>query len=204
MKTAVIDYEAGNLRSVETALKYCGIEYFVSEDPDRLKEADKVIFPGVGEARAAMEVLKQKGFDDAVKEHIQGGKPFLGICIGYQILFDRSEERDAECLGLIPGVVRRFPEKDGYKVPHMGWNEVSVRDREDLLFSGIEQNSSFYFVHSFYPDPEDSEHAAGISDYILPFASYYRRENCFAVQFHPEKSGKAGLRLLYNFSEIPG
>jgi imidazole glycerol-phosphate synthase subunit HisH len=203
MKIGVIDYEAGNLSSVETALRFCGIDYFVTDSPGELEQAERLIFPGVGEARAAMDVLKKKGLDAAVVRQIEMGKPFLGICIGYQILFDTSEERDTPCLGIISGQVRRFPIREGYKVPHMGWNEVDVREETGgALFAGIPRGTSFYFVHSYYPRPDEEEYVAGSTDYLLPFASCYRKDNVSAVQFHPEKSGAAGLRLLANFAEM--
>lgn len=203
MKFAVIDYEAGNLRSVETALKRCGIDYFVTDKKSELNQADRIIFPGVGEARAAMEVLKEKELDEAIPEQINRGKLFLGICIGYQILFEKSEERDTECLGIIPGAVKLFPGRKGFKVPHMGWNEVKAEDREESgLFENIPPQSSFYFVHSYYPEPEDKTSVAGTTEYSVSFAAAYRKENVVAVQFHPEKSGEAGLRFLRNFAEM--
>ena len=203
MKIGVIDYEAGNLRSVETALRYCGLDYFVTDSPAELDSAWKLIFPGVGEARAAMQVLEAKGLAGAVVRQIEKGKQFLGICIGYQILFEKSEERDTDCLGIIPGTVKRFPERSGYKVPHMGWNEVKFSKAGSAdVFEDIPQASSFYFVHSYYPEPLDSDSVLGSTDYIVSFASCYRNNNVLAVQFHPEKSGAAGLRLLRNFAEI--
>ena len=201
MKIGVVDYEAGNLKSVETALRRVNLDFFVSDNPVELLEADKLIFPGVGEARAAMDVLESKGLGDAVLEFIRTRKPFLGICIGYQILFDMSEERDTPCLGIIPGAVRRFPKKEGFKVPHMGWNEVEAREQGSRLFRNIPPKSSFYFVHSYYPEPAREENTAAVTNYILPFASCYQRRNVTAVQFHPEKSGEAGLQFLRNFAE---
>lgn len=194
----MVDYEAGNLRSVETSLRKVGADFFVTDDPAEITKADKIIFPGVGEARAAMDVLNKKGIGEGIKEFIRSGKPFLGICIGYQILFDGSEERDTACLGIISGKVRRFPEKKGHKVPHMGWNEVIPVDG-GILFEGIEQGSSFYFVHSYYPEPANKNEIYAETDYIIRFASAYKNGNLFAVQFHPEKSGKAGLQLISNF-----
>lgn len=205
MKIAVIDYQAGNLRSVETALRFCGLHYFVTDAAAELDRADRLIFPGVGEARAAMDVLRQKGLDEALVREVEKGKPFLGICIGYQILFEKSEERDTDCLGIIPGAVRRFPDRPGYKVPHMGWNEVEVKEeRGHELFANVPQGSSFYFVHSYYPAPAEGNCAAGRTEYIVSFTSCYRKDNVSAVQFHPEKSGAAGLQLLRNFAEMKG
>ncbi len=200
MKIGVIDYEAGNLKSVETALKYCSIDYFVSDKPKDFKKADKIIFPGVGEARAAMDVITKKGLDEEIIMQVEKGKHFLGICIGYQILFEKSEERDTECLRLIPGTVKRFPEKKGCKIPHMGWNEVLVgKETESPLFVKIPEKSSYYFVHSYYPSPRDDENVLGSTEYIISFAACYRKNNLVAVQFHPEKSGEAGLQFLKNF-----
>jgi imidazole glycerol-phosphate synthase subunit HisH len=200
LKIGVVDYEAGNLKSVVTALRQVNLDFFVSDNPKELLRADKLIFPGVGEARAAMDVLTAKGIGDAILEFTGSGKPFLGICIGYQILFDMSEERDTPCLGIIPGKVRRFPRKAGFKVPHMGWNEVETRKGDNPLFRNIPPKSSFYFVHSYYPEPAADEDIAGDTDYIISFAACYQRENVTAVQFHPEKSGEVGLQFLTNFA----
>jgi imidazole glycerol-phosphate synthase subunit HisH len=196
--TGVVDYDAGNLKSVETALSFIKADYFVSPDPDELKKADTLIFPGVGDAGAAMEVLKKQGLDQGIREFYELGKPVLGICLGCQIVLTHSEERDTSCLDLVPGNVLRFPTKEGYKVPHMGWNQVLPAGGHPI-FKDIPDNSSFYFVHSYYPKPEKDEYVAGTTSYCIDFCSAIQRDNLFAVQFHPEKSGKVGLRLLSNF-----
>lgn len=195
---AVVDYKAGNLKSVETALKYLGADFFISEDPNKIMEAASLIIPGVGEARAAMENLRHSGLDAAIKEFYNKGKPILGICIGIQLFFEYSTERNTECLGLLKGKVLKFPEIKGLKIPHMGWNQV-VPLKEDFLFSGIEPGSSFYFVHSYYPVPSLSEYILAQTEYGIKFTSAVAYENLRAVQFHPEKSGAVGLRLLSNF-----
>lgn len=201
MKIGVVDYQAGNLRSVETALMHLEADFTVSDRPDVLKHSDKLIFPGVGEARASMAVLKSTGLGEMIKEFAGSGKPLLGICIGAQILLERSEERDTECLALIPGTARRFPAGSGLKIPHMGWNQVSPVVHHPL-FKSIPIGTSFYFVHSYYPDVKDSAHELCQTEYGLIFASGLWKENVTAVQFHPEKSGEFGLRLLNNFIEM--
>jgi glutamine amidotransferase len=201
---AVVDYEAGNLTSVETALRYLDAAYTVTSDPDLILRSDKVIFPGVGEARHAMGVLSERGLDEALISFASTGKPLFGICLGCQILQDHSEERDTGLLGLIPGDVKLFPASEGLKVPQIGWNTVS--HDASLLFEGIPQESSFYFVHSYYlatklSDGSDSPWIAGRSDYGITFAAAIHRDNVWATQFHPEKSGPKGLKLLQNFIE---
>ncbi len=198
MKVAVVDYDAGNLKSVETALRYLDAEYFVSPDPAAIIRADRVVFPGVGEARAAMTTLKKRGLDEALRQVARSGKRLLGICIGCQIVLDHSEERDTPCLGLIPGKVIRF--QGDYKIPHMGWNQVMPL-RADPLFEGIPSGSSFYFVHSYYPQV-DTPFVLAETEYNGKFSSALQKENVYAVQFHPEKSGEAGLRLLKNFLDL--
>lgn len=201
MKVAVVDYEAGNLRSVETALTYLGADFFVSPEPKEILKADAVIFPGVGEARSAMEVLALRGLGDALRETAGRGKPLFGICLGSQIVLSRSEERDVACLDLIPGVARRFADAPGLKIPHMGWNTLSVRSFHPV-FEGLQDNSSFYFVHSYYPDPSEDALCIGTTEYGLEFCAAFARDNVVATQFHPEKSGKNGLLLLRNFLKL--
>ena len=181
----IIDYEAGNLRSVETAMQKLGADYFITDKPERLKDADRIIFPGVGEARAAMNTLTSRGMDTAIRDFISTGRYFLGICIGCQLLLEESEERDTPCLGIIPGKVRKFDTFEGFKIPHMGWNEVVPRP-EHPLFSGIESGANFYFVHSYYPDPVDVTYSICTTDYISPFVSGMEKDNVLAVQFHPK------------------
>lgn len=193
----IVDYEAGNLRSVETAMKHLGVDFFISRDPSELLKAERMIFPGVGEAKSSMEVLKRTGLDAAVKEFAASGKAMLGICLGCQIFFEHSEERDTDCLGIIPGRVKEFESDTGLKVPHMGWNQVR-HDNRHPVFEGIKENSSFYFVHSFYPSAE-SGYEIGNTEYGITFTSAASKDNVVATQFHPEKSGEIGLRLIKNF-----
>jgi len=199
--TGVVDYQAGNLRSVETALRHLGADFIVSGSPEVLMQAEKLIFPGVGEARASMDVLRSTGLGDLILEFAASGKLLLGICIGAQILLQRSEEGDTECLGAIKGTVRRFPSDSGLKVPHMGWNQVTPLIKHPL-FNGIPDETSFYFVHSYYPEVKESGNALCKTDYGITFTSGIYKENVMAVQFHPEKSGEPGLRLLNNFLEM--
>jgi len=197
----VVDYEAGNLKSVELALRHLGADFYVSKDPEKLITADRMIFPGVGEAFASMAVLGKTGLGDAVKEFAASGKPLLGICVGCQILFDFSEERNTDCLGIIPGKILEFSADMGLKVPHMGWNQVSHLGRHPV-FNGIADDSSFYFVHSYYPHPEADGLEIGRTEYGIEFTSAVARDNVVATQFHPEKSGEIGLKLLGNFISL--
>src|SRR5208337_4311377 len=160
--TVVLDYGAGNLTSVENALRHLGARFRTTNDPAVLADAESVIFPGVGEAAASMAVLRKTGLDEGLRTFVASGRKVLGICIGCQVIFDRSEERDTSCLGLVPGVVRRFPSGAGLKVPHMGWNAVHFT-RPHPVFAGIPQDTSFYFVHSYYPDPVDAGVVAAVT-----------------------------------------
>lgn len=201
MSVAIVDYAAGNRTSVRNALRFLGADYTVASEPAALLQADRVIFPGVGEARAAMDDLARRGMDDALRQVSAAGRPVLGICIGAQVLLQYSAERDTTCLGLVRGRTAAFPQPrpgDGLKVPHMGWNQVR-QDRGHPLFEGIPDGSSFYFVHSFFPEPADGSIVLGTTDYGVRFASAYAAGNLAAVQFHAEKSGRRGLRLLANF-----
>jgi glutamine amidotransferase len=193
MKVVIIKYNAGNIHSVYLALKRLGIEAVVTDDLEEIKSADKVIFPGVGEASSAMSYLKEAGLDKLIPELKQ---PFLGICLGLQLLCNYSEENDTECLRIFDESVKRFPPED--KVPHMGWNSIELTD--DPLFIGIKQLSHVYFVHSYYA--ETGKETIAKTDYILPFSAALRKDNFFAVQFHPEKSSKVGEQILKNFIEL--
>ena len=193
MKIAIIKYNAGNIHSVRLALQREGIEPLVTDDADQIRKADKVIFPGVGEASTAMDYLKQKGLDQIITHLTQ---PFLGICLGLQLMCAHSEENDTECLGVFDNQIKKFPPKD--KVPHMGWNTIS--NLSNGLFKGIENGSYVYFVHSFYAELSDTMIAQ--TEYILPFASALQKDNYYAVQFHPEKSGKIGAQILRNFLNL--
>ena len=196
----VVDYDAGNLTSVSSALRFLEADFFVTKDPHELSRADKVIFPGVGEAVQAMGHLNGSGMADALREYASGGKPFLGICLGSQILFDHSEERDVDCLGILPGNVVRFPSDMGMKIPQIGWNTVEFRD--DPLVEGLSAEDSFYFVHSYYVSPATEDLVLGKSEYGISFTAAVRKDNVWATQFHPEKSGKPGLRILRNFINL--
>ena len=197
-KVIVLDYGAGNLKSVENALRHLGASYLVSARPSDLDDAEAAIFPGVGEAASSMAELTRTGLDEGMRRFLASGRKMLGICIGCQVIFERSEERDTECLGLLKGSVRRFPGASGLKVPHMGWNTVHFT-RAHPVFQGIPQDSSFYFVHSYYPEPADASIVAGETEYGLRFASCIARGNLVAFQFHLEKSGALGVKLLSNF-----
>jgi imidazole glycerol-phosphate synthase subunit HisH len=199
---AIIDYRAGNLRSVERALKYLGLECAITSDHRMIREAERVIFPGVGAAGAAMETITSLGLDGVIHEVVARGTPFLGICLGTQIILEESEEDGARCLGIIPGTARRFREA-GLKIPHMGWNTLD-RCGSHPIFEGVDVDAQFYFVHSFYPDPEGQGLAVARTSYGIDFASVIARGNVVATQFHPEKSGRPGLAMLENFSRWDG
>jgi glutamine amidotransferase len=192
----VIDYQSGNLRSVAKALESVGVTPLVTGDPARLESADGLILPGVGSGPAAMAALRERGLVEPLRRFAASGRPFLGVCLGLQLLLERTEEGNAPCLGILRGQVRRLPA--GLKVPHMGWNGVQFR-KPHPLFRGIPQDTHFYFVHSYYADPVDQEGVAGVTEYGIPFCSVYARDNLVATQFHPEKSGLLGLRVYENF-----
>lgn len=192
---AIIDYNAGNIASVENALKQLGRNFKLTADPEEIKSASHIILPGQGRAGQAIEQLKEQGLIQVIQQIRQ---PFLGICLGMQILADHSQEDDTTCLGSVPGEVKKFPE--GLKIPHMGWNNLHF-EQESPLFEGIPQDSFFYFVHSFYYETADEYNLASC-EYGLKFAAVVGRENYYAVQFHPEKSGEQGLKMLQNFCNL--
>jgi len=197
----IVDYKAGNLTSVKRALDHLGIENQISKDPSVVRSADQIIFPGVGAAGAAMEALKERNLDLALKETFQKGTPILGICIGCQIILTHSEEDDTACLDLISGKTVRFQLSDPtLKVPHMGWNAVRVTQPHPIL-SHLRPGDEFYFVHSYYLQPDGATEVYAVSDYGGEFPVVIGMDNLFAVQFHAEKSGPLGLQLLKNFSE---
>lgn len=200
----ILDYGAGNLRSVQRACAALGMDSVVVQDPDGLRDARRIIFPGVGAAPAAMENLIRLGVVDALREAIDSGVPTLGICVGAQVALARSEEGDTPCIGLIEGQTRRFRLPDpSLKIPHIGWNEVRVV-RPHPLLEGIAPGDEFYFVHSYFLDPSDPECVFTVTDYGGEFASSIGRDNFFATQFHPEKSGRFGLELLQRFAKWEG
>ncbi len=201
---AIIDYNAGNLTSVKRAMDYLGKESVITDDYSQIINAERIIFPGVGAAGRAMADLRKRRLDRAIIEAFENKKPILGICLGTQIIMEMSEENDTECLGIIRGRVSRFSGgSSGMKVPHMGWNSVILK-RNHPLFQGVEQGSEFYFVHSYYPVPDEPGKVLGETDYITRFASFLAAGNLAAMQFHPEKSGGPGLKILANFSEWDG
>ena len=198
-RVAIIDYGVGNLRSVEKAFHAGGAEAVVTSDERALREAEKLVLPGVGAFRACMEALTARGFDELVRGHVAAGRPLLGVCVGMQMLFDESEEfGTTRGLGLLRGRVRRFPE--GLHVPQVGWNQVVWR-KKHALAEGIEDESFFYFVHSYFCDASDDADVLGSTEYGAAYASVVARGVVCGVQFHPEKSQSAGLRLLRNFAE---
>ena len=202
---AIVDYKAGNLTSVARALEHLGHQCEITDRPERVRAASRAILPGVGAAGATMENLRALGLDTALRDGVIGaGKPFLGICIGIQVLFDRSDEDNARCLGVIAGHVARFPAAvDGrpLKVPQIGWNRVR-QTRAHPIFRGVPNNTHFYFVNSYYPVPDDPAATIATSDHGVPFCAAIARGNLVATQFHLEKSGAAGLRLLDNFCRM--
>jgi len=201
--TGIIDYNAGNIRSVELALKSLNVEYRISKRPSDLEKADRLIFPGVGEAKFAMRELRAFGFDSFLRDWAASGKPLIGVCLGSQIIFDHSEESDTPCLGIIHGIVKRFPADfaaRGLKVPHMGWNDLTYHNGGSSLYDGIPDGSDFYFVHSYYVQPADPLTVTATVDYGFPLPCSVKSGNVEAFQFHPEKSGKNGLRILANFT----
>jgi glutamine amidotransferase len=193
-RVSVVDYGAGNLRSVQNALAALGCRHEVNADPDEVRRADTVVFPGVGEASSAMAALSRTGLGEAIREAWRAGRRLIGICLGCQVILERSEEGGIACLGLLPGVVRRFASAPGLKVPHMGWNTVRFADHPALR--GVPPGTSFYFVHSYYPVPADAGAVAGTTEHGVEFASCVAAGNLIAFQFHLEKSGPAGLALL--------
>ena len=191
MKVVVIKYNAGNIRSVLFALERIGVDAIVTDDHDEIRSADRVIFPGVGEASSAMKYLKEKGLDTLISSLKQ---PVLGICLGMQLMCKHSEENDTECLGIFDQTVRLFPQ-EGFKIPQIGWNNIT--HLKTNLFRGVSEDAYMYFVHSYYV--EKCDNAIALTDYISEYSSAVQKDNFYAVQFHPEKSGEAGQLILENF-----
>ncbi|MDH5696536.1 MAG: imidazole glycerol phosphate synthase subunit HisH [Dehalococcoidia bacterium] len=197
---AIIDYGAGNLRSVVNAISRLGYQAKVTSSPHEMLTAQAVILPGVGAAADTMANLQRLGLASPIQRFITEGRPFLGVCIGLQVLFSDTEEGGwHQCLGIIPGVVRRLP--PGLKIPHMGWNQVRQKVSHPI-FGGIPDEANFYFVHSYYVEPDDGSLVAGETDYGIPICSVIARGNLVATQFHPEKSGEVGLKIYDNFIKI--
>lgn len=199
---AIIDYDAGNIRSVQKALQYVGEGAVVTRDAAQILCAEKVILPGVGAFGDAMEKLHSYGLVDVIREVAAKGTPFLGICLGLQLLFERSDESDGmEGLGILEGEILKIPEKDGLKIPHIGWNSLKFPKR-GKLFEGIEEDSYVYFVHSYYLKAKDEEIVKATTDYGTFIHASVEKDNVFACQFHPEKSSEVGLKILKNFVKI--
>ena len=194
----IIDYQAGNLTSVVRSFKALGVEGRVTQDPAQVAAASRVVFPGVGAAGKAMATLRELGLDRALQESFRKGIPILGICLGAQIILESSEENDTPCLGLLPGHTRALPHRSGLKIPHMGWNRVRFL-RPHPVFQGLPEEAEYYFVHSYYPDPAEKAMVLGVTEHGVEFPSALGWRNLVATQFHPEKSGRYGLKILENF-----
>lgn len=200
---AIVDYDAGNIKSVEKALQHIGAECIITRDLDLIQKADKVIVPGVGAFEDAMNKMNHYHLTQTLRDVANQGTPIMGICLGLQLFFERSDEspRDVEGLGLLPGEIVAFPEEKGFKIPHMGWNSLSVEPSSRLL-KGIPQDSYVYFVHSYYLKAKNKEDVVGTTDYIVNVHAAVEHDNIFATQFHPEKSGEVGLQILKNFVSL--
>lgn len=200
--TAIIDYDAGNMKSVEKALVKLGDDAVAARDKDTILNAERVILPGVGSFGSAMQQLKKYELDKVISEVVQQRKPFLGICLGLQLLFEGSEENGgAEGLGILKGRIVKIPEAPGLKIPHIGWNSLSLHG-QGRLFDGIPDHAYVYFVHSYYLKAEDEQIVKAVTDYGVSIHASVEQGNLFACQFHPEKSGAVGLKMLQNFMEL--
>lgn len=199
---AIVDYDAGNLASVVRALEHLGAECCITREEKEILQADRLILPGVGAFGDAMEKLERFGLVDTIKQFVASGKPFLGICLGQQLMFESSEETPGvKGLGLLPGRIVRIPDGPGLKIPHMGWNSLSIR-LDSRLFAGLPRESYVYFVHSYYLQAEELSDVAATTEYGVTIHAAVERGNVFACQFHPEKSGEVGLHILKNFIEM--
>ncbi len=199
---AIIDYGAGNLQSVKKAFDFIGAESVITDNPEIINACDKILLPGVGSFGDAMDSMNKKNLVETVKQNALSGKAFLGICLGLQLLFEESEESpNVKGLGIFKGKIRRFPKDMGFKIPHIGWNSLEIKQK-DTLFKGIPENSYVYFVHSYYLEAEDLTDVATVTNYGIDFHSAVGKGNIFATQFHPEKSGDVGLQILKNFASM--
>jgi glutamine amidotransferase len=200
----IINYEAGNLTSVKRALDYLGIDSVITNNPEKISSAEKIIFPGVGNAESAMAMLVKSGIDNAIRSAFKKGTPILGICLGTQIILSHSDEGDTTCLGLIDGNCPKFELNDrSLKIPHMGWNRLKFI-KKHFIFKDFPDNAEVYFVHSYYPAPSDKENVLAITEYGIEFPSVIGKDNLIATQFHLEKSGETGLAILKNYSVWDG
>lgn len=199
---AIIDYDAGNIKSVEKAIAYLGEQVIVTRDREKILHSNKVILPGVGAFGDAMAKLEEYQLIPVIHEVIEKGIPFLGICLGMQLLFSSSEESEGvPGLGILPGKIKRFPEQEGLKIPHMGWNDIKVKE-DSRLFQGLPEEPYVYFVHSYYLEAEEEEVVGATAEYGIPFHAAVEKGNLFACQFHPEKSAEVGLKILDNFIHL--
>lgn len=199
---AMIDYDAGNIKSVEKALQKLGADVVITKDPQEILSAEKVILPGVGAFGDAMNNLKKYGLDEVIRQVVAKGTPFLGICLGLQLLFERSDESpEAVGLGILKGEILRIPDAEGLKIPHMGWNSLHLQNN-GRLFKGLKENDYVYFVHSYYLKAEEEEIVKATTNYSVNIHASVEKDNVFACQFHPEKSSDVGLQILKNFVEL--
>ena len=199
---AIIDYGAGNLQSVKKAFDFIGAESVITDNPEIINACDRILLPGVGSFGDAMDSMHKSGLVETVKQNALSGKPFLGICLGLQLLFEESEESPGvKGLGIFKGKIKKFSPDMGLKIPHIGWNSLEIK-QNDTLFKGIPENSYVYFVHSYYLHAEDESDIATITNYGIDFHSAVGKNNIFATQFHPEKSGDVGLQILKNFASM--
>ena len=204
----IIDFNAGNITSLERALKFLNIPFIRSKKPEELTDCDRFMFPGDGDDAYAMSELKKSGFDVFVREQVAAGNPLLGICVGSQVIFEHSEEGNSECLGLVKGEIRHFYsietelKNQKMKVPHMGWNNITFQNGDCPILAGIKNDSDVYFVHSYVICPTDSTIVKASAEYGIKVPAVIQDGNVFATQFHPEKSGETGLKIIKNFCEI--
>lgn len=199
---AIIDYGAGNIQSVSKALAHIGCEAFITRDKDKILKADGAVLPGVGSFGDTMDTMTEYGIKDTVIEYTKSGKPFLGICLGLQLLFPKSEESpDAEGLGIFDGSITKIPSGEGLKIPHIGWNSLDIK-KKDGLFKGIGKNPYVYFVHSYFLNASDKSIVSAQTEYGVTIDAAVEKGNVYATQFHPEKSGETGLKILRNFADI--